>query len=413
MKIKDIRIQNFRGITDLNLTLADEHMNVVVGVNGAGKTSVLDAMAILFSWLIARMKSSNAKGITPTEADVTVDGKKPCMLSIATDDGHAWSVCKSKNFFAMKQQPSEYKTDLSGVSRLAETIVKEADEGKGVPVMMYYPVERAIASVPVNLHKAEPVIWDVYKDALSGNSNFRTLFEWYRRQEDVENEMIRDNSEFRDRSLECVRNAVKAFFPGFSELRVRRRPHQAMVVKKGDEVIEFSQLSQGEKCYLALVCDIARRLSMANPNMNDPLLGDGIILIDEVDLHLHPKWQAEVVSKLPKVFPNCQFFLTTHSPLVLSDLRASQILPLDCGRRIDVAFNPYGKQAASIMINYFEMPQQRNRAVACDIEQAFDALRNGDHETFNTLFEKLRGIIGMGDSDMVNLAVEAKRRGAL
>lgn len=407
MKIKDIHIQNFRVIEALSIVDADPHMNLIVGINGAGKTSVLDALAMLLSWFIARMRSSNAKGLLPNNLDIRIGSKEPCFLSIDTENGVSWGLGKKKAYTVRKRQTA-YKTDLSEMSVLADEIVENAEHGGNVPVLMYYPVERAIASVPVNLHKAETNIWDVYKDALAGNSNFRSFFEWYRRQEDIENEMIRDDASYRDYSLNAVRKAISAFFPDFSEMRVRRRPYQAMIIKKGEQVIEFSQLSQGEKCYLSLVCDIARRLAIANPGMNDPLEGEGIILIDEVDLHLHPKWQMEIVNKLTSIFKNCQFFISTHSPIVLSDIRKHQIITIDNGRKIDVAFEPYGKPVSSIMNNFFDMPYQRNMAVAKDIQKAFAAIRNGDAERFNELFGKLMQIIGPADSDMVRLMVEAK-----
>lgn len=410
MKIKDIHIQNFRGIESLNIVNADPHVNLIVGINGAGKTSVLDAMAMLLSWLIARMRSSNAKGIFPNEEDVKIGSKTPCMLSLEVEEGTKWDIIKNKSYAIRRKQVS-LKTDFSMMTNLAEKIIENAENGGSVPVLMYYPVERAIASVPVNLHKAETNIWDVYKDALSGNSNFRSFFEWYRRQEDIENEMIRDDASYRDYSLNAVRQAVSAFFTNFGEMRVRRRPYQAMVIRKGEQTIEFSQLSQGEKCYLSLVCDIARRLSMANPKLDNPLDGEGVILIDEVDLHLHPKWQTEIVNKLTSIFKNCQFFISTHSPIVLSDIRNDQIICIDNGKKMDVAFEPYGKPASSIMNNVFNMPYQRNLIVAKDIENAFAAVREGNSVRFKELYEKLLHIVGPADSDMVNLFVEAKRKG--
>ena len=170
-------------------------------------------------------------------------------------------------------------------------------------------------------------------------------------------------------------------------------------------------LSQGEKCYLSLVCDIARRLAIANPGMDNPLEGEGIILIDEVDLHLHPKWQSEIACKLMDVFPNCQFFLSSHSAIVLSDVHKNQIIPINNGKLVDIAFDPFGKQASQIMNSYFDMPYQRNLSVAKDIELAFRAIRENDYETFNELYNKLLKIVGIADSDIVNLTLEAKRRG--
>lgn len=81
--------------------------------------------------------------------------------------------------------------------------------------------------------------------------------------------------------------------------------------------LDVLQLSDGEKCTLALFGDIARRLAIANPSLDDPLQGDGVVLIDELELHMHTSWQRKVISMLKKTFPNIQFIITTHSPQIL------------------------------------------------------------------------------------------------
>lgn len=416
MKIEALEIYNFRGIEHLDLKRLHPNMNIIVGVNGAGKSSILDSISILLSWLLARLKSTSAKGIYPQEKDIRIGAKSPCSLSIVMDDGASWNVCKTRSYSSNRNQTS-CKTSFEGMYSLADRILSEGNTGGSIPIIMYYPVERAIASAPVNLHrkKEEAVIWDAYKNALSGNADFRTLFEWYRRQEDIENEIIRDTPSYRDKCLETIRRAIGMFFPDFSEMRVRRRPSQSMVVRKGDETIEFTQLSQGEKCYLSLVCDIARRLAMANPNLEDPLKGEGIILIDEAELHLHPKWQSEIAAKLTSVFVNCQFILSTHSAQVLSDMHKEQIIPIGHGEMLDISFNPYGKLSSSILTNYFDLPQnrQRSQSVAKDVEAAFRSIRDGKTSEFNMLYLKLLPILGANDSDMLNLTIEAKRRGLL
>jgi len=101
-----------------------------------------------------------------------------------------------------------------------------------------------------------------------------------------------------------------------------------MLVEKNGETIRLNQLSDGEKTMIAMIGDIARRLSMANPQMENPLEGDGVVLIDEIDLHLHPLWQRVIVSRLTEVFPNCQFIVSTHSPQVLSHVKAEHIFIL-------------------------------------------------------------------------------------
>ena len=89
-----------------------------------------------------------------------------------------------------------------------------------------------------------------------------------------------------------------------------------MLVDKHGVSLDLSQLSDGERSFLAMICDLGRRLAMANPDrqvLSDPLHGAGVVLIDELELHLHPKWQREVRQKLRKTFPNIQFIATTHS----------------------------------------------------------------------------------------------------
>ena len=100
-----------------------------------------------------------------------------------------------------------------------------------------------------------------------------------------------------DRELDAVRNAIYKFMPEFNKIRVRRNPLQMVVEKKGEQ-LAVNQLSDGEKTYIALVGDLCRRLVLANPTLENPLEGEGIVLIDELDLHLHPQWQTEITTRL-------------------------------------------------------------------------------------------------------------------
>ncbi|WP_309143275.1 AAA family ATPase [Nostoc sp. CHAB 5836] len=121
---------------------------------------------------------------------------------------------------------------------------------------------------------------------------------------------------------------MSSLIPSFSKLRVRRSPLRMTVIKQGEELI-VNQLSDGEKCLLAMVGDLARRLAIANPSLPDPLQGSGVVLIDEIELHLHPKWQREIIPALTRTFPNCQFIVTTHSPQVISQVKPEGIYILE------------------------------------------------------------------------------------
>src|SRR5262249_50617365 len=119
------------------------------------------------------------------------------------------------------------------------------------------------------------------------------------------------------------------FLPECKNLCAETSPKPRLLVTKDDLLLDARQLSDGERGLLALVLDLARRLSQANPGLSDPVkLGEAVVLIDELDLHLHPKWQRTIVERLTKAFPSCQFIATTHSPQIVAAVEPEQVLLL-------------------------------------------------------------------------------------
>ena len=128
------------------------------------------------------------------------------------------------------------------------------------------------------------------------------------------------------RHIEVLRATVGNFLPAFDNLRPTDEQSPRLLVDYGSTTLDVGQLSHGERGVLALVLDLARRLSQANPALEDPLSeGHAVVLIDEIDLHLHPKWQRQIVHNLTKTFPRCQFIATTHSPQVIGEVEHDQI----------------------------------------------------------------------------------------
>ena len=113
------------------------------------------------------------------------------------------------------------------------------------------------------------------------------------------------------------------------------------------------QLSQGEKSLLALVADIARRLVLLNPTASNPLDGTGIVLIDEIDLHLHPSWQQKVIIRLEETFPNIQFIVTTHSPQVCHTKKSESIWLLKDGKKYKAPKGVKGAVSSWVLKNLF------------------------------------------------------------
>ena len=338
MKITRLEIENFRGIRKMEIDF-DSRLNVFTGVNGAGKSSIVHCLAILISRLTRRIVSEKNKGRLFTEDDVHLDERntRNTIYVEIKDANYNWTAGKST---LKGKKPT--LTNQTEIKRLVASIHNDLDEdfNTSIPLAILYSTNRSVVKVPLRVKKKH--LFDqltALEDSLNEEreeADFKLFFEWFRNREDVENENRRyqqgmfkpDEFEFPDRQLEAVRNALNSFMPEFSDLQVRRKPKLRMVVKKNSTEFSIDQLSDGEKCLIALVGDIARRLAIANPSLNDPLLGKAVILIDEIDLHLHPSWQRMIVSGLLDTFPNCQFIITTHSPQILGEMDAHQIFLL-------------------------------------------------------------------------------------
>ncbi len=143
--------------------------------------------------------------------------------------------------------------------------------------------------------------------------------------------------------------------PGFSDLRIQRTPMR-MLVRKGKRDLVIDQLSDGEKCLLAMTGDLARRLALANPAMKDPLHARGIVLIDEIDLHLHPTWQRQVIPALTSTFPHCQFVASTHSPQVIGSVPKESVKLLEDGQLVEKLPHTLGRDANAILSEIMDVP---------------------------------------------------------
>ena len=192
--------------------------------------------------------------------------------------------------------------------------------------------------------------------------------------------------------LEIVTSAIEHFIPDYNNLRVERYPRSHMLIDKNGETFDLDQLSDGEKNLIALVGDIARRLAIGNQNTNNPLKGDGVILIDEIDLHLHPNWQRLVVPKLLEVFPNCQFFISTHSPQVLSHVKPESVFLLEqtdeglSYKKVDETYGMSLDRVVELIMN----DEARPESVRDDLDKLFELIERKKIEEAKKLVELLK-----------------------
>lgn len=435
MEINKFTLTNIGRFEQLEVPLAptaqlSSNVTVLVGNNGAGKTSLLKSLATSLSWLVARLRSEKGNG-SPIPEEVIRNGANSAAVQIeltdtyglaaTPEDNHQFSWLLAK---ARKGRKGEHSSHLQALNELAGRYRSRLseDETVSLPLIAFYPVERVVLDIPLKIRERHTFFQlDGYDNSLNQGVDFRRFFEWFREREDSENEsgisedtleklsatlskdsdvwqtLVEMKASSRDRQLTAVRTAIAHFMPEFTDLRVRRKPHLHMSVNKNGETLNVLQLSQGEKSLMALVGDIARRLAMMNPSLENPLEGDGIVLIDEVDMHLHPKWQRTLVARLTKTFPHCQFVLTTHSPLVISDHKDLLVYLLDDSELTPLS-SQYGQDANSVLMDVMHT-DIRNAQVNSQLNDLLDAIHD-------KAFDKARHLLAQLEAELPETNLE-------
>lgn len=329
MRIIELRLSNYRVFPESKRFSFSDRFTVVAGINGKGKTSILDGIALLCSRFLPLVSTARSgyRTMDPTELH---------------NDAASAELSMKVNCVRI---PVEYKLTYAREGRKIKTtklsagLKREVRNAYGdptrsddeAPLAVYYTTDRAGYRLPKKLPAVIPRGQSAaYAGALLNRTvNYRDFMARYRSAIVIENEARQENPSFLgSRAVAAISRALTTFLGGFDNLRVLEGPLR-LLVDKNRVPLDLSQLSDGERAFLALVCDLVRRLALANPRLSDPLRGAGVVLIDELELHLHPKWQREVVEKLRATFPNIQFIATTHSPFVIQSLRAGELINLD------------------------------------------------------------------------------------
>jgi recombinational DNA repair ATPase RecF len=400
MKLERLELENFRGFTSFTLDFHPE-LTVIAGINGSGKTSILDVTNFLL-WL-------STKGMTTGGFD-----KLDCRIG---QDTARISLRGRTQFSDTKKWHAEMQFVRSGWRSAHEPQIAftEAQRSAGpLPIRPYYPVNRHAEDATPG--STNPQVWraDVAWELFRINRSFNDFFLWFREREDLENEERRDNPSYVDHLLDTVRKALVSILPGYEKPRVRRPRFGGngtdgpkvdnpvlTVVKEGRE-LAFNQLSEGERTTAVLACDIARRLAVANPN-GDPLLGDGVVLIDEIDLHLHPKWQAQVIDALRRTFPHIQWVVTTHSPIVLSRVPSESVRLVKDFQLVENLPITAGRDPNALLTDIFESPL-RPKDVEAQIHQVAALIDNEDLEGAKAALNALQQRLGHDDREVARLS---------
>ena len=412
MKIEKLTLTNFRSASDISLEFNDK-LNLFVGINGAGKSTILDALSISLSWLTKRIERPNGRGFQIADTDITAQASYSSIaIECKSDDTYRWQICKS----ATGNCACEIKSSLKQAYSLAEKV----QQSESWPVVVYYPVSRC-AAVPKHISTKSKES-DIYDGSLTSKVDYEALFEWMQRRDNIQNQKLAEAIKKhkgdiakldiqQDQSLEMVKQVVEKFMPDITGIRIEREPQATLVLEKNGKSLSFEQLSDGEKNIIALVGDIARRLAMCNQKSKNPLDGEGIILIDEIALHLHPGWQRIVIPRLLDTFPNCQFFISTHSPQVISHVKPEKIFLLEFEGNTMTCSNvteSFGKNTDRILEDLMGV-SARPSEQKLKLREIYQLISDGNLKEAMDECEALRCVIGE-DPELVKADVLIKRK---
>jgi predicted ATP-binding protein involved in virulence len=286
-----------------------------------------------------------------------------------------------------------------------------SDSSISLPLAVYYSLGRGPLREE-NSSKEEDDrmsrVW-AYDGALSGAgvSSITRFIDWFKRLEDYENERRLEDASFRDGLLQAVRSAVEELLPGFHSLRIRRQPMR-MVILKGHVELEVNQLSDGERYLLTLGADITRRLALSSSSAReDAHLRSAVILLDEIETHLHPSWQRRVIPALTRAFPNCQFIIATHSPQVLSNVKPESIYVLTQQDGELSAVHPeasFGRDSNRILEDLMGV-DERPSEIKEKLNRYFHLIDQGKTEEAQVVRGELEASIGSSDPEFTRADV--------
>lgn len=365
MKVLKLSLANYRGFEQVDITFEPD-VTVIAGVNGVGKSGIMDALLTLISntqklhGLVKKGKSYGPQDIRNGQNNLSTEAvfdlgigtyRTTAFRGYYGTDGELRAEAALKKIrreLRDKEIAAERKRELKEQERFIKKSLSVNKTKTFSAELEYAPEDQTKSNgIPLGIFFSPDRnqfvgIWGEKKAAMLGTSSafadalerrpvqLTPFLHWYRQRLKLD-----DPAGTRKQVLSVMHKAVENFLPGFSNLRLDESPRPRFSIDKGKERLELYQLSDGERSLLAMVMDLSRRLSLAYPDLADPLKnGEAIVLIDEIELHLHPSWLLKVIRLLTKTFPKCQFIITTHSAQIIghSEPRWLRLLALKKGK---------------------------------------------------------------------------------
>ncbi len=423
MKLESLSLAHCGGFEQLDIAFEPD-VTLIAGVNGVGKSTVLHALAVLLSRALPEFTPSRSAPLYFNDDDIHGDKVSLEVSARVQIDGQTINVGvqrlraadeKGDGFLLLRQAEAATSTTDFAEALSTRTLTGELEAGMKEtrtalaalksaahpPLAVYFSPKRQLPGQPRSLPESKPFDPSIaYGRALHDREvELREFMHWFRTQENLG----AAKEPRRLKVLDALRAVVSELMPEFGNLRIQEKPRLGFVVDKRGHPFYLHQLSDGERGLLALVFDLSRRLAIANPDSDSPIAeGLALVLIDEIELHLHPKWQRDVLRRLSNIFKACQFVVTTHSPLVLGEVQARclRFLEFVDGKiQVTVPTEAYGMDANRILEEFMGTPV-RNRKVEADLKILFELIDQERFDDARAAIATLESVLGGDEPEL-------------
>ncbi|MDD3340276.1 MAG: AAA family ATPase [Lachnospiraceae bacterium] len=389
MRISKLRLKNFRCFENLELSL-NQNLNILIGVNGAGKSTILDGLAIALGGYLSGFDNIRSNYIQQEdvhykmfEAGSRIDAQEQFPVE----------VYAKAEFDQRETRIIEWQRELNGIGRrtthgnlklivehakFLQDEVRSGRKGCVLPLVAYYGTGRLwLQKRNRTTHvKGEKLNRQMaYVDCIAAESNEKQMVQWF---EDMTYIQLQEGHAVPE--LEAVKRALRKCYLSVdknvtdAKFAYNVKNHELEITIFRDDSAEkfpVRMLSDGEKGIISLVADIAYRMALLNPDLLENVLETpGVVLIDEIDMHLHPMWQKKIVADLTNTFPNVQFVMTTHSPSILVNVPKENIWVLDRFKLYQPESKTYGKTVGEVLQEVMDINVQPDYIL--ELQKEFD-----------------------------------------
>lgn len=420
MKLNKIEIANFRQFSDLAIDFHPE-FNLIIGENGKGKTSVLHAIAVAMGgWAFSYIKTNgeiNLRNFTPKDVRVILrnerfdlakqvsidatftasiieqrgdDIRDDCLIRVTRETDEAAAIYPLSAMITYPNFNKEYKFKLMDQGA---KLFKHLENGNNfnLPLIVEYSCDRlwknhhdgAIDQKTIFDTSPSPSRFDPYKNWHNSAVSDKDITDWIIRQ------TLASLQQGETHELAHIQNAARNAILGCESIFFDLKNSRLVVNFAQNQATLFEHLSDGQRIVFGLFLDIARRICLLNPHLEqDALIAtSGIVLIDELDLHLHPKWQRSIINNLRQAFPKIQFICTTHSPQLIGQAKPDELIVL--GDEVSHPEHSFGMDSNWIL-KYIMGSDAQDAETAKKLDSLFEFINNDDLNSAKSLLAELR-----------------------